>query len=322
MAQDDIQGQVVDPSGNPVSGAIVELTRSYESNPVEEQTVRRTTTDSNGNYIFETHPDGDGTTQDYHVSCYNYDGTAYVNSNNNPGVTAALPSNAIPDGGLFRWTFDSSDISGSTITDIWGDNNATNNGATTGASGLATNYNSGEAISYNGSSDFTEHTTLDDFGSNLDSDWAFGFWIKGSTLDGNFGVESGPKIAIEFGSAAFNTSAFQLKLLGLNKKNVIFTNQNVDDGNAHLIGWQSQGNGSSSDEIELYIDGAQANTSIAKNDGDLTDVQNFSDPFVMGAFNSEGNIKQFMDCEIDDLRFFNRSLSGTEWSNWFNTGSI
>jgi len=64
---------------------------------VEEQTVLRTTTDSNGNYIFEAHPDGDGTTQDYHVSCYNYDGTAYVNSNDNPGVSAALPSNAIPD---------------------------------------------------------------------------------------------------------------------------------------------------------------------------------------------------------------------------------
>lgn len=95
MAQDDIQGQVVDPSGNPVSGAIVELTKSFESNPVEEQTVLRTTTDSNGNYIFEFHPDGDGTTQDYHVSCYNHDGTAYVNSFNNPGVTADL--SALPD---------------------------------------------------------------------------------------------------------------------------------------------------------------------------------------------------------------------------------
>jgi len=97
MAQDDIQGQVVDPSGNPVSGAIVELTKSFESNPVEKQTVLRTTTDSNGNYIFESHPDGDGTTQDYHVSCYNHDGSAYVNSFNNPGVTADLRESFIPD---------------------------------------------------------------------------------------------------------------------------------------------------------------------------------------------------------------------------------
>jgi len=100
MAQDDIQGQVVDAQGNPVSGAIVELTKSYQSSPLDEQVVRRTTTDANGNYIFEFHPDGDGTTQEWHVSCYNHDGTAYVNSFNNPGVTADLPSNAIPDSDL------------------------------------------------------------------------------------------------------------------------------------------------------------------------------------------------------------------------------
>jgi hypothetical protein len=98
MAQDDIQGQVVDGAGNPVSGAIVELTKSYQSNPVERGDVFRTTTDSNGNYIFIGHQEGDGTTQEWHVSCYNHDGTAYVNSFNNPGVTADLPSNAIPDG--------------------------------------------------------------------------------------------------------------------------------------------------------------------------------------------------------------------------------
>jgi hypothetical protein len=104
MAQDDIQGQVVDAQGNPVDGAIVELTKSYQSSPLDEQVVRRTTTDANGNYIFEFHPDGDGTTQEWHVSCYNHDGTAYVNSFNNPGVTADLPSNAIPDSVVSRTT--------------------------------------------------------------------------------------------------------------------------------------------------------------------------------------------------------------------------
>ena len=127
MAQDDIQGQVVDPSGNPVSGAIVELTKSFESNPVEEQTVLRTTTDSNGNYIFDFHPDGDGTTQDYHVSCYNYDGTAYVNSTNNPGVTADL--SATPDSGIEQigWTDNGDEVSGfSQLGFVGGGKNVTN----------------------------------------------------------------------------------------------------------------------------------------------------------------------------------------------------
>jgi len=102
MAQDDIQGQVVDAQGNPVDGAIVELTKSYQSSPTGQEAVQRTTTDSNGNYIFEGHPDGDGTTQEWHVSAYNHDGTAYVNSFNNPGVTADLPSNTIPDSAILQ----------------------------------------------------------------------------------------------------------------------------------------------------------------------------------------------------------------------------
>jgi len=109
MAQDDIQGQVVDGSGNPVSGAIVELTLSYQASPTDEQVVRRVTTDSNGNYIFDYHPDGDGTTQEWHVSAYSHDGTAYVNSFNNPGVTAELPSNAIPDS--VEYQFSASSVS-------------------------------------------------------------------------------------------------------------------------------------------------------------------------------------------------------------------
>jgi len=127
MAQDDIQGQVVDGAGNPVSGAIVELTKSYQSSPLDEQVVRRTTTDANGNYIFEFHPDGDGTTQEWHVSCYNHDGTAYVNSFNNPGVTADL--SAIPDSGIEQigWTDNGDEVSGfSQLGFVGGGENVTN----------------------------------------------------------------------------------------------------------------------------------------------------------------------------------------------------
>jgi len=97
MAQDDIQGQVVDAQGNPVEGAIVEVTPARRDDSELEENVVRVSTNSNGEYRVWYHPQGDGTTQEWHVSCYNYDGTAYVNSFNNPGVTADLPSNVIPD---------------------------------------------------------------------------------------------------------------------------------------------------------------------------------------------------------------------------------
>jgi len=97
MAQDDIQGQVVDAQGNPVEGAIVEVTPARRDSSELEENVVRVSTNSNGEYRVWYHPQGNGTTQEWHVSCYNHDGTAYVNSFNNPGVTADLPSNAIPD---------------------------------------------------------------------------------------------------------------------------------------------------------------------------------------------------------------------------------
>jgi len=133
MAQDDIQGQVVDGSGNPVEDAIVELTRSYQSSPTGAEAVRRTTTDSNGNYIFTGHPDGDGTTQEWHVAAYSHDGTAYVNSFNNPGVTADLPEIVIPDSGVAYYLFDES--SGPTANDSWNSYDATTSGVTFGATG-------------------------------------------------------------------------------------------------------------------------------------------------------------------------------------------
>jgi len=116
MAQDDIQGQVVDGSGNPVSGAIVELTRSYQASPTDEQVVRRTTTDSNGNYIFDYHPDGDGTTQEWHVSAYSHDGSEYTNSFNNPGVTADV--NPVPSTGIEQIGWNANGDEGSGVSQL------------------------------------------------------------------------------------------------------------------------------------------------------------------------------------------------------------
>jgi len=180
MAQDDIQGQVVDAQGNPVSGAIVELTKSYQSSPTGQEAVQRTTTDSNGNYIFTGHPDGDGTTQEWHVSCYNHDGTAYVNSFNNPGVTADLPT-AIPDSELTQiadhiWNMDEG--SGGTIADSVGSADGTLNGPvwTTGQGGAGDAYLTFDAVD-----DITTHGAV--FDSN-DTEFTVCVWAYPTTSGG------------------------------------------------------------------------------------------------------------------------------------------
>jgi len=60
------------------------------------------------------------------VSCYNHDGTAYVNSFNNPGVTADLPSNAIPDSAILQNPMDEG--TGTTAADAIWSNDSTFNG--------------------------------------------------------------------------------------------------------------------------------------------------------------------------------------------------
>lgn len=102
MANSDIQGTVTDQSGNPVQGAVVEVTRAETSGTPEEDTVVRTTTDTYGQYLIDSFPgDVDGQSNEYHVSAYYYDGSNWLPAVNRPGVTAAFDS-SIPDSVVSR----------------------------------------------------------------------------------------------------------------------------------------------------------------------------------------------------------------------------
>lgn len=120
MTNSDIQGTIVDSSGTAVENAVVEVTPATTDASLSEKDVVRTTTDSNGKYIVEKHPAGDGTSQEWHVSAYNWDGSTWYNALNKPGVTASLAP-AIPDSVVED--FEDGDTSGWTLN---GDNDGTN----------------------------------------------------------------------------------------------------------------------------------------------------------------------------------------------------
>jgi hypothetical protein len=96
MASDDIQGKITDVDGNAISGATVYL--FSQDNTTE---VTSTVTDSNGNYIFGSHPDGDSTTQNWHVVAEYDDGSNYYNTYSKPYVDAQL-SSVLPDSVVSR----------------------------------------------------------------------------------------------------------------------------------------------------------------------------------------------------------------------------
>jgi len=316
MAQDDIQGQVVDPSGNPVSGAIVELTKSFESNPVEEQTVLRTTTDSNGNYIFEFHPDGDGTTQDYHVSCYNHDGSAYVNSFNNPGVTADLPSNAIPDSVVVQnhaTTWAQGDAT-------WADD-ATDDGAQdmsiSGDPQAATLSDSSESLEFDGVDDnglFTMPSAID--GSNL-SNISVEFalqWSNSTTISNLFGSRNGANATKLIGEInrdeTFSDVAGSFYVqLGDDDANVLraapATNPGLNDGQRHDITIAID---APNNNVTIIIDGSSVSVSY----GAQQTPDNFStlnQDMVVAARNEQGTPERFAQVSIGADRWHNETIA-------------
>ena len=313
MTENDIQGQVVNATGEPVSGAIVELTRSYESNPIGEESVFRTTTDSNGNYIFEGHPDGDGTTQEWHVSAYSHDGTAYVNSFNNPGVTAELPSNAIPDSGVARWTLDDADTESGTAIDVWGrdsdsitQNDATINGATTGVNGANQTYSTNEAYSFDGTDDYLQ--TPVDIDSSALPEMSIACWVNingaqdtiiwsnddGDDFDrelwlfeGSYHVQAGVS---DNGGRGFDTGS----------------SYSTDSWDHVVVVYRNNG-------LDFYRNGDDQNLSQTSSDSSsATDLR-------IGGTAKSSN---YFDGEIDDFRIYNKGLSDTEVSDLYSTGSI
>jgi hypothetical protein len=92
MANDDIQGTITDEADNPIDGAPVALIRD-EGDGGDD--VVYTTTDANGDYLFEGHPQGDGTTQEWHVVAHFEDGSGSYNTYSKPNVSADLPEGGI-----------------------------------------------------------------------------------------------------------------------------------------------------------------------------------------------------------------------------------
>jgi len=130
MAKNDIQGQILDKEGTVVEGATVYLFSQDNTN-----IVAQTTTDVNGEYIFKTHPDANGTTQNWHVAAQYDDGNELFNTASKPFISASLEQKVtIPDSVDYQlvassysegspWT---DEIRGATMNDVGSPTKQTN----------------------------------------------------------------------------------------------------------------------------------------------------------------------------------------------------
>lgn len=100
MADTDIRGQLTDADGVAIENATVALIPNYAS---DNNRVVYTTTDANGEYVFDEHPQADGTSKEWHVAFRYDDNTGKYNFPSKPYVSAKLDI-SIPDSAIAHYT--------------------------------------------------------------------------------------------------------------------------------------------------------------------------------------------------------------------------
>jgi len=214
---------------------------------------------------------------------------------------------AIPASLVARWTFNSGDISGTTAEDIVaGNHNATIDGATTGAPGLATTYSTGEAISYDGSNDRVFEDGIAWDASSEDITWSC--WVN---LDN---TNSGQILSHEDGTNsrfAFFWDGNAVSAMVFDGSSTIGEATSVSTGTSvHLIGAYD----ASAHDITFYVNGSSVTGTIAgpRFKGGVTGI----------AMGSRIGGSEKLAGDQDDVRNYSKLLSSSEASNLFNNGSI
>jgi len=213
----------------------------------------------------------------------------------------------IPDSGVARWTFDDADTSGSTAIDVWGANDGTITGATTGATGANQTYNTNEAYDFDGTDD---HVTapLPLSGS---VDVSLSFWLNTGSTTGTRGI-------VQMGTGdSNNESAFGVIIINGTYQIAGFGGSfDFDtDISTSTNSWEfiTATYNSSTDAVTFYVDGVQqASTTLGYTINSSGDTQ----------IGREIDNSDNYDGSLDDIRVYSKELTSTQVSDLYNTGSI
>jgi hypothetical protein len=249
------------------------------------------------------------------VSCYNHDGTAYVNSFNNPGVTADLSSNAIPDSVLTKnlvawYRFEDGDARDytATLNATFADSTAydgTVTGATHNTTGGVTDFKNGSSsgvFEFTGSGEIIDNTSISNVTGGASK--SLTYWVNHDNLStGAHQVNLGDRVVDGEVFGTYNQSG-DLSFLAYGAGFDYDTGINLSaDGN-----W---------DHIAVTYDGSTVNTYF---NGSLTPTTGKSRSLNTQAGIQIGGGPEFssLDGSIDDVRVYSKELSGTEVNDIYN----
>lgn len=216
-----------------------------------------------------------------------------------------------PTSGVARWTFDDDDTSGSTALDVWNNNDATINGATTGAGGQY-----GEAYSFDGVDDWVD-LPLGVLNADAGS---LSCWVNAE-----FSGMSNADVRI------WSTQTSSTVDTVIRTYNNTHVNLLVGDQSGGFVA-VSAFPSSPADNTWHHIvytwnyDGADTQLK-AFNNGSLNDSQTLTGhkiplPDTEFAIARWPNNSAYFPGLVDDPRVYNKALSSTEVSDLYNSGSI
>jgi len=208
----------------------------------------------------------------------------------------------IPDSGIARLTFDDADTSGSTSNDVWGDNDGSISGATTGVSGANQTYSTAQAYDFDGADDYVNAGVVS---VAWESAFSLAAWVNPDDTSG-FNVIIG-------GDDGGSERAFQFKI---NSGSLEFVGPDVGT----QITGSTVSTGSWTHVVVTYDGSTVALYQDGSSDTSASGSANSGDPSVfIGARTASA---EHFDGTIDDPRIWNKALSSTEVSDLYNTGSI
>lgn len=200
---------------------------------------------------------------------------------------------------------------GSTVSDSVGTEDATNNGGWVSGTYVGSN-----AVDLQNSG--MDLTTLGNFGSNLDTEWAIAVTVKNVSSSGRivFGDSStssggssgaGTRLNLHFDS----NQAPVFNIVDLDGNKLTIESSAGIDTNKHRLVFNKTGNQAS--DLEIWQDNTNVSVTV-QNDQSFSNVKDFDlQPVVVGykQFNG-GYASGYKDYIVDDLRICDSSLNSTE----------
>ena len=220
----------------------------------------------------------------------------------NDGIVAVTdtPGSAIPDSGIARYKFEQD------VLDSWNNNDATDNASAGYRAGQVGDY----AKSFDGTDD---NVDLNQVLSTNAQDFSVSHWFYVDTLPTSAGER---KTIIDEDFTATSTNRIITGLTSSDEYHSLLGGGNIVGPSVSANTWYFGGidYDHSTGDVEIHL---YDTSGLIDRTSDTVTAEDHPIGFV-----AEHDGTNFYDGAVDDLRFYDKPLTNTEWDNLYNTGSI